>query len=45
MMEEMANKVLDLLREEGMSIWKARMTLERAIKLLENEKLGPKNEK
>ena len=41
-MQEMAERIVDLLREKGVSIQKARMTLELAIHLLMQEPLGKK---
>lgn len=43
-MHEMAQKIIDLLRKEGMTIQWARLTLEQAIRELEFERLQPKSE-
>jgi len=41
-MDEIANKIIDILREENLTIEGAKLALERAIRLLAFERLAPK---
>lgn len=43
-MDHLANKIIDLLREEDVTMLGAKLALERAIQLLGYEKLGVKRE-
>lgn len=45
MEKDLAEKVIDVLRSEGICIETAKLTLQRAIRRLEFEPLAPKQEK